>query len=243
MELTKLYAVKSFPNHRAGTDDAIALSQEINLLREVQSCEQIADLHEVVTDPNRIYVVLEYFPGEYLEKRVLARGSYPEAEARMVLRHILQAVQYCHARRIAIRNLLCNNIMLPDAQNDTIVKIVDFGLAKRVVTPNCLTTACGQEDYIAPELLAEKPAYDVSCDMWSIGVILYYVLGGYRPFRGENVKRRVCNGKYKFHPEHWGEIGDGAKNLIRQLLHLDPTKRLTAEDALSRNAWVRNDEG
>ena len=83
----------------------------------------------------------------------------------------------------------------------TNVKINDFGYAKKVHNPNSLTTKCGTEGFVAPEIIEHNPSYDVNCDVWSLGVVIYIILGGYRPFRGEgeDCMEKIRYGEYKFH--------------------------------------------
>ena len=127
--------------------------------------------------------------------------------------------------------------------SDTDVKISDFGFAKRVSHPYSLRTQCGTEGYVAPEILEHRPAYDVQCDMWSLGVVLYLVLGGYRPFRGEprEMIKQIRYGEYKFHKRYWKEISDDAKHLITRMLTVNPALRITATLALQSD-WIL-DEG
>ena len=129
------------------------------------------------------------------------------------------------------------------AGSDIEVKISDFGYAKTVTFPNSLRTQCGTEGYVAPEILTHRPAYDVPCDMWSLGVIIYIVLGGYRPFRGEGeeVMKQIRYGEYKFHKRYWSHVSDDAKNLITRMLTVDPEKRITAKSALS-SRWMKATE-
>jgi serine/threonine protein kinase len=78
--------------------------------------------------------------------------------------------------------------------------------------------------------------------MWSLGVIIYIVLGGYRPFRGESdeVMKQIRYGIFEFHPKYWSHVSDDAKNLIRGLLTVDPDRRLSASDAL-KSTWMNAD--
>ena len=122
------------------------------------------------------------------------------------------------------------------------MKISDFGYAKKVLYENSLRTQCGTEGYVAPEILEHRPAYGVKCDMWSLGVILYILLGGYRPFRGsgDEVMRQIRYGEYKFHQRYWKGISAEAKDLIRRMMTVDPEKRITASEALE-SAWILTD--
>jgi serine/threonine protein kinase len=80
--------------------------------------------------------------------------------------------------------------------------------------------------------------------MWSLGVILYILLGGYRPFRGtgDEVMRCIRYGEYEFHERYWKNVSAEAKDLVRQMMTVDPNKRISASKAL-KSAWMLADEG
>lgn len=122
--------------------------------------------------------------------------------------------------------------------NDSDLKIADFGFAK-VVPGTGLKTMCGTPGYVAPEILERSP-YDEQCDMWSLGVIVYILLGGYSPFEEQSQEvlfKKIRRGEYTFHEEFWGPVSHDAKDLIRKLLIVDPKKRLTASQAL-KHKWM-----
>jgi serine/threonine protein kinase len=126
--------------------------------------------------------------------------------------------------------------------NDSDIKIADFGFAKKVKVPNSLTTQCGTPGYVAPEILEGVP-YDQKADMWSLGVIVYILLGGYPPFIEQNQRdlfRKIRKGQYEFHDEYWGQVSSDAKDLISSLLTVSPARRLSADAAL-RNKWISSD--
>ena len=111
------------------------------------------------------------------------------------------------------------------------------------MTPNSLKTQCGTPGYVAPEIL-EGQAYDTQADMWSLGVIVYILLGGYPPFIEQNQRdlfRKIRKGDYEFHEEYWGQVSEDAKTMISSLLTVSPTKRLTAEASL-KNRWMTQDD-
>lgn len=222
--------------------DAVALHDEIAALQQVTDCAHIVRLYDVFDEPDFTFLVLECMKGGDLIDRIIEKRHYTEYDAKEVSRKLIMGVAYCHKKKIANRNLKPENLLLK-AGSDTEVKISDFGYAKTVIFPNSLRTQCGTEGYVAPEILEHRAAYDVPCDMWSLGVIIYIVLGGYRPFRGEgeDVMRQIRYGEYKFHKRYWNHVSDDAKNLISRMLTVDPERRITAEAAL-RSTWINSDE-
>lgn len=188
------------------------------------------------------YLVLEHMSGGELFDRIVAKAYYNEKEARDVCKILLEAVAYCHSNNVAHRDLKPENLLLVSQSDDNKVKIADFGFAKRVLKPNSLSTQCGTPGYVAPEILQALP-YDTKADMWSVGVILYILLGGYPPFIENNQRllfRKIKKGQYEFHEEYWGSVSKEAKNLISSLLCLDPNTRLSAKEAL-KNKWILSD--
>jgi calcium/calmodulin-dependent protein kinase I len=120
------------------------------------------------------------------------------------------------------------------------VKLADFGFAKCVKEKNACRTLCGTPGYLAPEILERWPAYDTKCDIWSVGVILFLLLGGYLPFDDDNedvVYDKTRNGQYDFRPQFWRNISSGAKDLVTQCLTINPNKRVNATRALNHE-WM-----
>jgi calcium/calmodulin-dependent protein kinase (CaM kinase) II/calcium/calmodulin-dependent protein kinase I len=155
---------------------------------------------------------------------------------------LFESIGHCHSLNIAHRDLKPENLLLADENNDSNIKIADFGFAKKVFTPNSLTTQCGTPGYVAPEILEGVP-YDTKSDMWSLGVIIYILLGGYPPFIEQNQRelfRKIRKGQYEFHDEYWSAVSADAKDLISSLLTVDPNKRLSAEEA-KKHKWMVKD--
>jgi serine/threonine protein kinase len=125
------------------------------------------------------------------------------------------------------------------ADDDTSIKIADFGFAERTDGFISLKTQCGTPGYVAPEILLGLP-YGKAVDMWAIGVIIYVLLGGYPPFKHDD-NTSIKAAEYEFHPEYWDQVSDDAKDLIRKLLRKDPLERWSAEEAL-KHPWMTLDE-
>jgi len=115
------------------------------------------------------------------------------------------------------------------------IKIADFGLSKIFAGGQQLETSCGTPDYAAPEVLTGEHAYDKSVDLWSVGVITYVLLCGYPPFYATSqpaLFEKIIKANYDFPPAEWDFISDTAKDFVKNLLVLNPQKRLTAEECL-----------
>lgn len=103
-----------------------------------------------------------------------------------------------------------------------------------------MTAKAGTPYYVSPQVLQGK--YDKSCDVWSCGVIMYIMLSGYPPFYGDTdaeVLAKVKTGNFAFNNTHWKTVSEDAKDLIKKMLKMNPTERITAKDALA-HVWVKN---
>lgn len=132
-----------------------------------------------------------------------------------------------------------------EAGDDTSVKIADFGFAKKVLHENSLKTLCGTAQYVAPEILDTRTkGYDQRCDIWSLGVFAYVLLGGYPPFEGilNDLAKEIKKGYFEFHDEYWSEISDAAKEMISSMLVVKPERRATVQQALSCRWMEMEDE-
>ena len=235
------YAVKCVDRSKLSKEDEDALVDEVAILREFDH-HAIICLYDFFKERKMYYLVLEQMSGGELFDRIVAKAYYNEEEARDTCKIVLEAVEYCHKNKVAHRDLKPENLLLVSQTDDKTVKIADFGFAKRVKSPKSLTTQCGTPGYVAPEIL-EGHKYDTKADMWSVGVILYILLGGYPPFVQTNQRllfRKIKKGQYEFHPEYWGSVSEDAKNLISSLLNINPDTRLSASEAL-QNQWILSD--
>mmetsp|Transcript_29921 Transcript_29921/g.88966 ORF Transcript_29921/g.88966 Transcript_29921/m.88966 type:complete len:519 (-) Transcript_29921:688-2244(-) len=233
-----VFAIKVVTKSKLTEEDAVALKDEISILKELKH-PNIIHLYEVYEEPQYYYLVTEIVRGGELFDRVVSKSYYNEKEARDVCKILLGALAYCHENSVAHRDLKPENLLLLSDRNDTDIKLADFGFAKKVSSDACLSTQCGTPGYVAPEIL-EGVKYGVKSDMWSIGVIVYILLGGYPPFIEENQRdlfRKIRKGQFEFHVEYWGQVSKGAKDLISALITVDPKKRLSAKEAL-QNSWI-----
>ncbi|CAF3709089.1 unnamed protein product [Rotaria socialis] len=207
----------------------------------------IIRIHEVFDTPNTLNIMLDLVDGGELFDRVIAHGQFDEATSKFLFRQMCIGVKYLHDRSITHRDLKPENILLASSDtNETLIKITDFGLSKLINEISLMKTFCGTPNYIAPEVLANRGAgsYTNKVDVWSLGVILYICLVGYPPFSESPdtppLSEQILKGLYTFPDEFWSEISAPAKDLIRQMMCVDPTKRLTITSVLE-HPWLAND--
>mmetsp|Transcript_41959 Transcript_41959/g.88086 ORF Transcript_41959/g.88086 Transcript_41959/m.88086 type:complete len:409 (+) Transcript_41959:304-1530(+) len=240
------YAVKSICKSDPSVKPA-GLVREIRLLKSTKH-QNIVHLVDVYEDAKYVHIVTGLCKGGELFDRIIEKASngdigskcFAEDDAAIVIRQVLEAVSYMHKRGIVHRDIKPENILYETKDEDSPVKVIDFGLARKhdsgLEPP--MTTLVGTPYYIAPEVLRKK--YDKSCDLWSVGVVAYILLCGYPPFNGANndeTHRSVLRGQYNFPSRDWKGISSNARQFIRQLLQMDPTKRMTAEEALN-HPWI-----
>ena len=178
--------------------------------------------------------------GGELFDRIIKEEYFSEEMASRIFRMILNALNYCHQHNIVHRDLKPENFLFVDSSPTSDLKIIDFGLSKILDGGRLqrMNTRAGTPYYISPEVLSGN--YDVSCDMWSAGCMLYILLCGYPPFFGDDnneILQMVSRGEFDFDGEEWDDIDAQAKDLIRKLI-TRPERRLTANEAL-QHRWMR----
>ena len=186
------------------------------------------------------FIIMELMSGGDLFDRIGKKKSYSEADARDLVYKMLKAVAICHQHNIAHCDMKPKNLLLVSEDDDSFIKLADFGFAARVHQPKSLTKQCGTPFFVAPEILIRRP-YDQMSDMWSVGCIVYLLLSGNLPFLGRSQKelfRKIISGKFEFKEDIWNDISDDAKDLVKKLLVLDPDIRLTARKALL-HPWLK----
>jgi len=216
------------------------LETEIKILQDVEH-PHVIKLKEYFESAETVYLVMEMVTGGELFDKITQIGCYSEATACELVANILDAVAYLHSQNIVHRDLKPTNLLLKSEEDDTNIKIADFGLSKIISDELMMVTACGTPIYVAPEVL-QGEVYDKEVDMWSIGVITYILLCGFPPFfdDGSNMAElfeQIMAGEYDYPEEYWDDISDEAKDLIDNLLLVDPEERFTAQQAL-QHPWL-----
>lgn len=206
----------------------------------------VVRLVDAFEDSKQAHLVFELCTGGELYEPI-ADSSYrfTEAQAARIMRQLLLAVRACHDADIVHRDLKPENILLVEPGVDCDVRIIDFGLATTCRAQDSLIRHVGTPYYIAPEIL--EPPYGKACDLWSCGVIAFTLLCGYPPFFGDSEKEiygRIRRGQYRFEGPEWDRKGMkdhrsmSSREFIAALLARDPSKRLTAQQALC-HPWMQ----
>lgn len=234
------YAVKEV-NHENYEADGENVKEEIDALKRLRDGPHIVRLLDVFTGPEDTHLIMEQMKGGDLLARLEEKEVFSETESRRISRKLIEAVVFCHKKHIVHRDIKLENILLSNRNDDSKIKLADFGCA-HPFTPGetTLRSLCGSPQYAAPELYTHDDGYDERCDIWSTGVVIFAILGGYAPFEGEEheLPRIVCEGYFDFPAIYWKEISKNAKNLIKSLLVVDPNDRATLVDALE-SEWLR----
>uniref|UniRef100_A0A8B9TMS5 non-specific serine/threonine protein kinase n=1 Tax=Anas platyrhynchos TaxID=8839 RepID=A0A8B9TMS5_ANAPL len=209
------------------------------IFREVQIMKMLCHphiirLYQVMETERMIYLVTEYASGGEIFDHLVAHGRMAEKEARRKFKQIVAAVNFCHCRNIVHRDLKAENLLLDANLN---IKIADFGFSNIFTPGQLLKTWCGSPPYAAPELFEGKEYDGPKVDIWSLGVVLYVLVCGALPFDGstlQNLRARVLSGKFRI-PFF---MSTECEHLIRHMLVLDPSKRLSMEQ-ICKHKWMK----
>lgn len=229
--------------------DSQKARREVELHWRASGCRHIVNIMEVYENTysgkNCLLVVMECMEGGELFQRIQDRqdGAFTEREAAQVMHEICVAVTYLHDNNIAHRDLKPENLLYTKTDVTGILKLTDFGFAKETFSKDTLQTPCYTPYYVAPEVLGPEK-YDKSCDIWSLGVIMYILLCGFPPFYSNHglaispgMKKRIRTGQFTFPSPEWQNVSQEAKNLIMGMLTIDPAERLVI-DQVMKNKWI-----
>ncbi|XP_061645712.1 calcium/calmodulin-dependent protein kinase type II subunit gamma-like isoform X3 [Phyllopteryx taeniolatus] len=233
------------PASRMNTSSTRNSGNHQKLEREARICRllkhpNIVRLHDSISEEGFHYLVFDLVTGGELFEDIVAREYYSEADASHCINQILESVSHIHQHDIVHRDLKPENLLLASKMKGAAVKLADFGLAIEVQgDQQAWFGFAGTPGYLSPEVLRKDP-YGKPVDIWACGVILYILLVGYPPFWDEDqhkLYQQIKAGAYDFPSPEWDTVTPEAKNLINQMLTINPAKRITADQAL-KHPWV-----
>lgn len=225
--------------------------REVEVMKGLNTHPNIVSLIDFFETDETFHVVLELARGGDLMRRLSRRKRYTEYDARSVAREFLSAIAHIHKCNYVHRDLKPDNLLLEFDEEDSLgVKVADFGFAKEI-TNGRLHTRCGTPAYVAPEICVGVH-YGKGVDVWSCGVILYLILSGKIPFvvkrqpgRKHDLKAlflKIRAADYVFDEQDWDVISMSAKQLIAQMLTVDPKRRITIDEALKSTWMMKKDD-
>ncbi|KAL5703981.1 cAMP-dependent protein kinase [Ranunculus cassubicifolius] len=231
----KKVAIKilDLPKIRKEAGEEERVRREIKIMKFLKH-PHVITLYEVIETNDAINFVMEYMESGDLYDYIQLKRRLQEDEARKIFQQIISAVEYCHKNMVVHRDLKPENILLDSNLN---IKIADFGLSNFMRDGHFLKTSCGSIHYAAPEVLSGQLYAGPEVDVWSCGIILYALLCGELAFDDENTSsliRKIKNAIFTI-PRH---VSDGARDLIKRMLVVDPMKRMTILD-IRQHPWFQ----
>lgn len=234
-------AVKSVPL-RGHAGNAVLLRNEISILTRLRH-RHIVCVADVVQDAEFIHIVMEQCKGGDLFDLTHAT-RLGEGRIRGIVACLVDAVAYLHDKHIVHRDLKSDHLMFSKKDINSDIKIIDFGVAT-IHAPHSppMTAFAGSLRSVAPEVI--QRSYDNACDLWSVGIITYFLLTQTMPFDGQDQKdifQRIVSGVYRFPPWAGTGLSEEAKSFVDCLLQVDVRRRMSARVAL-KHPWLRGAQG
>ena len=231
-EIRAMKIIKNNPNNDGSQIVSEKFLKEIQVLKELEH-PNIIKIFEYYIDDKYHYIITELLTGGELYESILKFQKFNEKKAAYIMKQILSALNYLHSKGIVHRDIKPENILVQNENkknknylDENHIKLSNFFKENEI-----LTLKVGSPYYIAPEVL--NKSYNEKCDIWSAGVVLYVMLTGNFPFVGKTSQKlfeSIKTGKYKNTGKEWEAISPKAKDLIKKMLEINTTKRITARE-------------
>ena len=230
----KIVAIKSINKSKRNFSIKNIL-YEIKLMKKLRNNKNIVHLLEKFEDKKYIYIVMENIVGGNLLNAIKKMSKFPENLSKYIFKQIIETLKYIHSKNIVHRDIKPHNILL-NLNNE--IKICDFGVGKEIIKGNLVNETCGTPAYLAPELLSGNYFDPYKADIWSCGIVLYFMLTGFLPFKGNNdfeLHQSILNGKFNL----IDGISNECSDLIRNILEINPEKRFNLDDIIM-HSWFKD---
>uniref|UniRef100_A0A6A7G4F7 Calcium/calmodulin-dependent protein kinase type IV isoform X1 n=1 Tax=Hirondellea gigas TaxID=1518452 RepID=A0A6A7G4F7_9CRUS len=223
--------------------NAVALRDEVAVLRRVGDHPNVVALHDVFDDTDGFRIVMDYCSGGDLFSRIIAEGESSEKRTSEIIFQLASALQHIHACGITHRDLKPENILLTSKDVNANIKVGDFGLSTIIQDKSGLMkTVCGTWAYCAPEVI-RRVEYTLAVDIWTLGLLMFILLSGYHPFdlfgdlNEAELITKIQSCDYNFDDPIWDDVSAAAKDIISNLLQVAPEKRMSLEKLLETD-WI-----
>ncbi|KAH0573251.1 Kinase, CAMK CAMKL [Spironucleus salmonicida] len=215
------------------SSDIERITREIQILKLLDH-PNVVKLYEIIDTPRHLYIIQEFLSNGELFDFIVAHKRLPEPQAANFIVQVFSGLNYLHSKFVSHRDLKPENCVLDKNNN---IKIIDFGLSNVFKNYAYLKTACGSPAYACPEMIKGEVYNGAKADTWSCGIILYAMLCGALPFESSTTQGLYCkilSGNVYF-PDY---VSEGAKDVVRQLLTIDPNKRAKIQDIVN-HSWIQ----
>lgn len=222
-----LYAAKIFKKKSNSSKFINPIKKEIEIHKKLNHSNIVNFINDF-DDDKFIYIILEYCHNNSLAELIKKRKNLSEIEIKFYILKIIDVLVYLKNKKIVHRDIKPWNLFITKNMD---IKLGDFGLATYIKYENhILKNICGTPNYIAPEII-NKTGYSYECDLWSLGILIYYMAFGYAPFDDniiDNIYEKIKKIDYTFPKEK--NVSKELKSLIQNILILDPNKRLNLDE-------------
>jgi len=242
----KVINKKSFQQFSKKRQSRLELRSEAETLAALDH-KNIIKVYEWFETESHLYLVMELLSDGDLLGEILDHGCFAESQARRMFCQLCEAVRYLHEKNVVHRDLKPENILIAGKERSAMsLKLADFGLAWRNMRSGDCQTFCGTPHYLSPEIIntfndrtaGMNAGYGKQVDMWSLGVILYVMLSGAPPFEDEGLYEQILEAKFEFDVQEWVVVSPEAKDLVKRLMTVSASERLSIDQALDHH-WLR----
>nr|XP_053630080.1 serine/threonine-protein kinase 17B-like [Cherax quadricarinatus] len=234
------FAAKVMRKRRRAQDVRHEILHEAAVLLLARSSSRIVSLHQLYETASEIILVLELAEGGELQRVIDEEENLDEGVVLRYMINILGALRFLHANNIAHLDLKPQNLLLMGQHPQSDVKLCDFGISRIILSDIEVREVLGTPDYVAPEILQYEPI-SLATDMWSVGVLTYVLLTGHSPFGGDTKQETFLNisqGQIDFPKDLFCNVSDQAIDFITRLLIVNPSCRLTVDEAM-QHQWLK----
>lgn len=222
-------AVKMISNSKQAPQET---EKEIEIMSKIVH-PLVVNILDVIWQADKVYLIMEYFDGLSLLEVVNLHGSLTEEAARNIFGQVFLVIKYLHDHNIIHRDLKAENILV-NSRNE--IKLIDFGFSRSYENQDDLFfTFCGSPAYCPPEMLSGG-IYSTSCDIWSLGIVLYAMVIGKLPYHSDNFQQ-ISDMILNHEPDFSAPVSPQLSDIIRKMLNKDPNERIYI-DGIKNHPWM-----